>query len=66
MLGFEGYKRWGLYFRDGESTKGAVSKYLKHCLFRYLPGINSSIVERARMEWLFKCWGSRVGWRHLG
>jgi hypothetical protein len=60
--GFEGYKGWGFYFRDGERAKGAVSKYSKHSMFPYLPGIDSSNVERARTEWVFKCRGSRVGW----
>jgi hypothetical protein len=60
--GFEGYKGWGFYFRDGERVKGAVSKYLKHSRFQYLPGIDSSVVERPRTEWVFKCRGDRVGW----
>jgi hypothetical protein len=60
--GFEGYKGWGFYFRDGERAKGAVSKYLKHSRFQYLPGIDSSVVERPRTEWVFKCRGDRVGW----
>ena len=60
--GFEGYKGWGFYFRDGERAKGAVDKYSKHWRFQELPGIDSSIVERARTEWVFKCRTSRVGW----
>ncbi|KAJ8117475.1 hypothetical protein OPT61_g1330 [Boeremia exigua] len=60
--GFEGYKGWGFYFRDGERAKGAVCKYTKHSIFQCLPGIDSSVVERARTEWVFKCRGSRVGW----
>lgn len=35
---------------------------MKHRSFQYLPGIDGSIVERARTEWVFKCRGSRVGW----